>query len=130
MWLSKAIKKDRDTKPTFREIEKLIATYSDPTDINWGGSFWTVNISRFFKPNIIKYLIIFCLFTIANVTLFLLPPGFKLSILEDWTRLGISISVPILVLGITLANVAKSLSEASQFASDYLKDSCKISIVV
>jgi len=128
MWLSKAIKKERETKSTFREIENLIATYSDPTNINMSDKFWVVDIGRFFKPDIGIYLIIFLSFTILNAILFLVPL-LELSVLDAWTRIGITISVPILVLGITLANVAKSLSEASRFASDYLKDSCKMPTV-
>jgi hypothetical protein len=126
MWISKAIKKEQDTKPTFREIEKLIKFYSDPTNIDWTDKFWIIDIGHFLKPRTIRFFILLCLFTITNMILFLFFDILKFSVLENWTRLCISISGPILILGITFANVAKTLSEQSRFASDYLNDSCKM----
>ena len=128
MWLSRIVKKKRETKSSFREIEKLIRAYSDPTDINQT-KVWILDIGRFFKPNAYIYAIIFVTISILNAIFFLVQPNWELSILNDWIKSGMAILVPILVIGITFANVAKNLSNASRFASDYLKDSCKMPTV-
>lgn len=128
MWLSRIVKKGRETKSAFREIEKLIRAYSDPTNINQS-KFWIIDIGRFFKPNAYIFLILFLVISILNTIFFLIPPYWEISILNDWNKSGLAILVPILVLGITFANVAKNLSNASRFASDYLKDSCKMPTV-
>jgi len=125
MWISQKINDDPEVKKTLQEITKLIKGYSDATNISKDDKFFIVDIGRLFKPRLSAYLSILFAFAIIEALLFYLY-DLELSVLNNWVKLSLDVSLPILVLGISLSTVAKSLSESSQFASEYLKDSCRI----
>jgi len=123
MWISKIINSDPEVKKTLKEISKLIKSYSDATNIR-KQKFFLIDIGRLFKPRAITYFTI--IFVVLIIEALLVLSGYiELSILHTWVRLSLDVSLPILVLGISLSTVAKSLSESSRFASEYLKESCK-----
>lgn len=125
MWISRKINNDPEVKKTLQEITKLIKSYLDATYIKKEKKFFVIDIGRFFKPRLSTYLGVVFSFAIIEALLFYLYV-LELSVLNNWIRLSLDISLPILVLGISLSTVAKSLSESSRFASEYLKDSCRI----
>lgn len=128
MWISQKIRSDPEVKKTLREITRLIKNYSDATRIEKDRKFFTSDIGGgWFQPRVSNYLIILFIFTMTELLLFW-SDFIHLSILNEFVRLSLTISVPILVLGIPLATVAKSISESSRFASEYLKDSCQITL--
>jgi len=127
MWISQKINNDPEVKKTLTEITKLIKSYSDATYIKKGKKFLVIDIGRFFKPRLRTYLSIVFSVAIIETLLFNLY-DLDLSVLNNWIRLSLTISLPILVLGISLSTVAKSLSESSRFASEYLKDSCRTTL--
>ena len=127
MWISRKINNDPEVKKTLQEITKLIKSYSDATYIKKEKKFFTIDIGRFFKPRLSKYFSILFSVAVIEALLFYLY-DLELSVLNDWVSLSLTISVPILVLGISLSTVAKSLSESSRFASEYLKDSCRTTV--
>lgn len=127
MWISQKINNDPEVKKTLPEITRLIKRYSDATNISKEDKFFIVDIGRLFKPRLGTYLSILFAVAIIEALLFLLNI-LTLPIIHTWVRLSLTVSLPILVLGISLSIVAKSLSESSRFASEYLKDSCKTKI--
>ena len=129
MWISQKVNKDPEIKKTLQEINKLIKRYSDATNIYKEDKLFIakMDVRRFFKPKSYIYAIIIA-GTIITEGILLSLGILKLSILNTWVSLSLNISLPILVLGISLSAVAKSLSESSRFASDYLRDSCNTTI--
>ena len=125
MWLSQEITNDPEVKKTLQEITRLIKDYSDATDMKKRGKLLSANIGRFFRPRLSTYFsVLLSIAVIQYLSYELYDLG--LSVFNDWVQLSRTISLPILVLGISLSTVAKGLSESSQFASEYLKDSCRI----
>ncbi len=127
MWIYQKVYKDPEVKKTLQEITKLINSYSDATKIRKKKKFFIIDIGRAFKPKLSTYLITLFAIAIIEALLFLLNV-LTLPIMDQWARLSLNISLPILVLGISLSTVAKSLSESSRFASEYLKESCQTTI--
>ena len=127
MWLSQKIKSDPEAKETLQEIAELIDDYSDATNIYKDKSFFAIDIGRLFKPKFGVYATVVLGVLSVESLLFLLAI-LEVSALDTWVRLSLTVSLPILVLGISLSTVAKSLSESSRFASEYLKDSCQITV--
>ena len=127
MWTSQKINKDLEVKKTLQEITNLIKDYSDATNIKKGKKFFIIDIGRLFKPRLSTYITILFAIAITEALLWLLGI-IELSTLDTWVSLSLTVSLPILVLGISLSTVAKSLSESSRFASEYLKDSCRITV--
>ena len=122
MWISQKINNDPEVKKTLPEITRLIKRYSDATNISKEDKFFIVDIGRLFKPKLSTYCIILFGVLITEALLWILG-SIELSTLDKWVGLSLTVSLPILVLGISLSTVAKSLSESSRFASEYLKDS-------
>ena len=127
MWISQKINNDPEVKETLHEITKLIKNYSDATNIKKESKFFVGDIGRFFRPRFSTYLGILFSVAIIEALLFYLY-DLELPVLNNWVKLSLNVSLPILVLGISLSTVAKSLSESSRFASEYLKDSCRITM--
>jgi len=118
MWISRKINNDPEVKKTLQENTKLIKSYSDATYIKKEKIFFAIDIGRFFKPRLSTYFSILFSVAVIEALLFYLY-DLELSVLNNWVRLSLTISsLPILVLGISLSTVAKSLSESSRFASD------------
>ena len=117
MWLSKKIEKDPEAKIALKELSKLIKGYSDATKIAEG---WYVNIYRIFKPRLFLYPVI-----IIFIGFVLFSSSLDQSFIEDLVKAGLSISIPIFVLGITLASAVKNLDKESKFATEYLHESCR-----
>ncbi len=127
MWLSHKIEKDTEVKETLTQIERLIARYSDA-----GGSSRTSGLLEFdlgtaFRPRLKVYVVVLLLAgsVMASLALAGIVSG---PIAKMWVDLSLSTSIPILVLGISLATVAKSLNESSRFAWEYLRESCRITV--
>ena len=129
MWLSKKIEKDPETKRTLKEISKLITDYSDATKIT-KQKFWSIqnfrhiDIGRCFRPRAITYIIALFITMVTATLLFYLGIA-DFQHLVDLSKFALSISVPILVLGITLSNAIKGMDKESRFATEYLKESCR-----
>ncbi|NQU35260.1 MAG: hypothetical protein HQ521_18695, partial [Bacteroidetes bacterium] len=129
MWLSTKINNDPDTKQDFKTIEKLIREYSDATKIkeekkSFREFFKNIDIGRLFRPQAsIYYIIIITTLVVNSLLLFL--SIIDVDTLNNLVNLSLTFSVSIFVLGISLSTLAKSLNESSQFASEYLHDSCR-----
>jgi len=123
MWISQKIKKDSEAKKTLREISKLIRDYSDAAKIT-KQKFWSAEIGRFLRPRAIPYIVAFIITGIIGAGLFYVCKV-KMSDLQDWVKISLRISGPILILGITLSNAIKGIDKESRFATEYLKESCR-----
>ncbi len=124
MWLSQKIKKDPEAKKTLKEISKLIREYSDATKIT-KPKFWSMDIGRFLRPKTLAYFITVGIAMVIEASLFYIAK-FELPFFQGLVESSMLISVQILVVGISLSTVVKSLDKESRFATEYLKDSCRI----
>ncbi|MDH4202421.1 MAG: hypothetical protein OEV87_05965 [Phycisphaerae bacterium] len=115
MWLSKQIWKDPEAKEALGGISKLIKKYKDPTDI-YKSKFFSADIGRLFRPKTSMYIVACLVAFITEVTL-LSSKLWDISIIHEYVKVNLSISVSILVFGITFSQIARSLSESSKFAS-------------
>ncbi|MDO8302461.1 MAG: hypothetical protein Q7T18_04380 [Sedimentisphaerales bacterium] len=104
MWLSQKIKRDPEAKKTLKKISKLISDYSDATEITQQ-KFWSIDIGKFLRPRTIPYFVIF-LITLGIGAWLFYSGRLKIENLQQWSELSLRISVPILVLGITLCVLA------------------------
>lgn len=124
MWLSKKIEKDPEAKEALGSISSLIKKYADPTDIHTN-KFLCADIGKLFKPKVKTYIIAYFLILLLEITLIRLSI-WQFSTLQDFVRINLSISVSILVFGISFSQIARGLSESSRLASDYLTATCEI----
>jgi hypothetical protein len=124
MWLSQKIKEDPEAKKTLKEISKLIREYSDATKIT-KQKFWSMDVGMFFRPRTFAYFITVLIAMAIEASLFYIAK-FELSFFQKLVESSMLISVQILVVGISLSTVVKSLDKESRFATEYLKDTCQI----
>lgn len=123
MWISQKIKKDPEAKKTLKYISRLISDYSDATKIT-KQQFWSIDIGKGFRPRAsIYFLAVFITMAIGSLLFYLYK--INIEIFQDWVKLSLTISVPILVLGITLSNAIKGMDKESRFATEYLRESCR-----
>ena len=79
----------------------------------------------FFRPRTFAYFITVLIAMAIEASLFYIVK-FELSFFQKLVESSMLISVQILVVGISLSTVVKSLDKESRFATEYLKDTCQI----
>ena len=121
MWLSQKIKKD--TEEALKDISKSIKKYSDATRIT-KTKFRSIDIGTAFRPKKWTYFTAIII-TATVVSLLYYMSQIAIDNLREILLLSLRISVPILVLGITLSNAIKSLDKESRFATEYIQESCR-----
>lgn len=125
-WISACIKTQPKVGDALRDLTKKIREYEDaakPSSYTGSrGGFWRAELA-IFRPGW-KHLAgigIGC--GIGGITFYLLRQSYEAG---AWAELALTVTVPVFVLGVSVAMLARSMSESGRFAVEYLDESCRM----
>jgi len=125
-WLSSVVKGDPEVKDALNELSQLIRDYKDAAKPKYcrepASGFFSAEID-FFRPNSILFAVISAVSGVAGVVFGVAHPEFNAA---PWADALLRTTVTVFVLGVSLVNLTRSISESGRFAGEYLNDSCRM----
>lgn len=129
-WVSSAVLRDKEVRAAVDDIRRLVRKYGDagspalsrkPRKLTY--SFLTSEVA-IFRPNAILFSCVVLLFAVSG-----LAYSFTTKDPIDavaWADVALKAVVPIFVLGISVVNLTRSLSETGRFTGEYLNEACRM----
>lgn len=125
-WLSSCVEKQGEVGDALIDLADRIREYEDagkPSACReLEGGFLCAELERF-RPRWRLFTGISVGLGIAGAVFSLGGSGYEAG---AWADLALAVTVPVFVLGISLAAVARSMSESGRFAVEYLNESCRM----
>jgi len=125
-WLASCVEKQREVADALKDLAHRIRKYKDaakPSDCReTRGGFWNTELTLF-RPRWEHFTFISVGCGIAGVISSLLLVSHKADV---WATVGLTVTVPVFVLGISLVALARSVSESGRFAVEYLNEACRM----
>lgn len=125
-WLSSCVKEQPEVREALSDLVDNIREFGDAAKPlackETGGSFFSPELTSF-RPSWQLFTLISVVYGIAGITLSWGVPNYEAN---TWAGLALTVTVPVFVLGISLATLTRSLSESGRFAVEYLNDSCRM----
>jgi len=125
-WLSSAIKRDSEIKDALDELSRLIRDYEDAAKPSRcrgpARRFFSAEIDLF-RPNSILFVVVSAVCGVAGVVFGATYPEFNAA---PWADALLRTAVTVFVVGVSLVNLTRSISESGRFAGEYLYESCRM----
>jgi hypothetical protein len=125
-WLSAYIYKQPKVGDALRDLTGNIHEYKDAAEPSYcresNDTLLSVELEKF-RPGWKHFTGICILFGIAGVVFASLKTSFEAG---AWSDLALFVTVPVFVLGVSVAMLARSMSESGRFAVEYLNESCRM----
>jgi hypothetical protein len=125
-WLSSCVAKEGEVGNAVREVAEEVEKYEDagkPSACRGTRSRFRDPELELFRPHWKLFAGITVGFGIGGVIFWMIARSDGAA---TWADLGLTVTVPVFVLGISLVALARSMSESGRFAMEYLNESCRM----
>ncbi len=125
-WISECIESQQEVGEALKDLTQKIHRYEDAAQPSYcresSDTFLSAEL-ELFRPGWKHFTGICILFGIAGVVFASLMTSFEAG---AWSNLALLVTVPVFVLGVSVAILARSMSESGRFAVEYLNESCRM----